>query len=123
MSGGGSADTFVFGIPEMHTLANADVITDFLSSEGDKIALYSEAFGFKKVVFKNAKNKKQLKKLYSKKANLIHYTPKSWLIVDLNGKAPGLEGGGVLAIFENDAQLNKNSFEVLAGSLATGEVL
>lgn len=112
MTGNLGSDNFIFAVIEKRNMANADIITDFTATEGDKIILNENIFELGKIRFKSAKNKKALKRLYSSKHNLLYDLSKSQLIVDLNGKAAGLGGGGTIALIDNDAKLNRSSFEL-----------
>jgi hypothetical protein len=115
MTGNRGADKFVFAVAESRTIDNADYITDYSLKEGDRVVLYDQVFGLGSLKFKVAKNKKKVKKLYNKKTNLIYDQSKSQLIVDLNGRGKGLAGGGVIAVFTNEAKLTKTSFELIEG--------
>jgi hypothetical protein len=115
MTGNLGADKFVFAVAESRTIDNADYITDYSLKEGDRVVLYDQVFGLGKLKFKVAKNKKKLKKFYGKKTNLIFDQSRSQLIVDLNGQGKGLAGGGVIAVFTNEATLTKTSFELIEG--------
>jgi hypothetical protein len=112
MTGNLGSDNFVFAVIEKRNSANADIITDYTATENDKIILNENIFELGKIRFKSAKNKKALKRLYSSKHNLLYDLSKSQLTVDLNGKRSGLGGGGVIALIDNDARLNRSSFEL-----------
>jgi hypothetical protein len=112
MTGNLGSDNFIFAVIEKRNMANADIITDFTATEGDKIILNENIFELGKIRYKSAKNKKALKRLYSSKHNLLYDLSKSRLIVDLNGKTAGLGGGGTIALIDNDAKLNRSSFEL-----------
>jgi hypothetical protein len=114
MTGNGGPDRFVFAVAEQRKLGNAEFITDFSEQEGDMLVLYADVIGIQSIRFKVAKNRKKVRKFSSKTTNLIYDQSKGHLIVDLNGSKKGLGGGGgLMAVFTNDAPLSEGSFELL----------
>jgi hypothetical protein len=113
MTGRGGPDRFVFSVPEERKLANAEFITDFSEQEGDTLVLYADVIGIKSIRFRVAKNRKKVRKFSSKTTNLIYDQTKGHLLVDLNSSKKGLGGGGLMAVFTNDASLSEGSFELL----------
>ena len=116
MTGKGGPDRFVFAVAEKRKLGNAEFITDFSEQEGDMLVLYADVIGIKSIRFRVAKNRKKVRKFSSKTTNLIYDQSKGHLIVDLNGSKKGLGGGGgLMAVFTNDAPLSEGSFGLLQG--------
>jgi hypothetical protein len=108
MVGGGAADTFRMSKEEVYSKKTADLVTDFLSEEGDMVVLSEDDFGIDQIRFKAVDGKKDAKSFFAKKHNLIYGMEMCYLYIDLNGKKQGLGGGGVLAQFEEGTMLGKS---------------
>jgi Ca2+-binding RTX toxin-like protein len=99
ITGGDSADQFVFNIRDAFGKKGADTITDFNPSQGDKLVLSPDALpGLSDPALTNATSKKDLKAAQKSGASLIYYQPLGQLFYDQNGKGKGFGSGGLFAI-------------------------
>jgi hypothetical protein len=123
MEGGGSADTFVMSPEDVYSKQTADFIIDFSQADGDKIGLPMDQLGVTTVRFKAVENRKDAKKFFSKKHNLVYDVDNGYLYLDLNGKGKGLGEGGVLARFEVGTALSKGDLLVMPSSSGTPNLM
>ena len=105
----GVIDTFEIKTKSKYNKRTADVITNFSTKDGDQLGLDCDELGLNKIRFKIVNNKKVQKKHCSRGTNLIYNKNNNKLFVDLNGKEKGFGDGGLLAKFDDNTVLNKNS--------------
>ena len=112
--GGASADGFIFDNKSDFGSKSIDKINDFNASEGDKILLDKEAFGFsKKMKFKTVSNKKGLMKSALTGKDLIYFQDKGLLYFNENGKDDGWGDGGKFVKLIGTPDLNANDFDAI----------
>lgn len=114
LTGSDGADAFVFESAGEFGTRNADVITDFDASEGDKIAISKDAFeGLSKISLSSASNKKSLKKSASRNSSLVYNEANGALYFNENGKEKGFGDGGIFAVLQGSPVLGKNDFALI----------
>ena len=112
LTGNGEADLFVFtGFNNKGT----DKITDFNTSEGDRIGFAAGALeGLEQINFKVAKSRKEFNQFKKDESNLIFFSPKRKLLYDQNGSDKGLgDGQSNIFSFETNPTLNSEDFVLL----------
>jgi hypothetical protein len=114
ITGGGGPDAFVFETAGEFGKKSADVITDFNSDQGDKVAVASEAFeGVSKIKFKSATGKKQSKNLASSNKTFIYDDKKGVLYFNENGREDGFGDGGEFVKLLGAPDLSKSDIVIV----------
>ena len=115
------ADQFTFNDFEAFGVNTADKIIGFDSSQGDSIAVGSEAFpslvGDEEVSFASSSNGRELIRLFQQDLDFVYYQKFGVLFYNGNGSEKGLGNsfeGGVVAILEGKPELTVNDFTLLA---------
>lgn len=121
LKGTGAADAFVFDVFDAFTKKNADKVIGFNPSQGDFIAVGSNAFtalqGASEVFFASANSKKQLKDLSRQGYDFVYFEKKGRLYFDGNGAAKNWgdpSEGGLVATFKGKPELAVDDFVLLA---------
>jgi Ca2+-binding RTX toxin-like protein len=112
LTGNGGSDTFV--LSEMSRLGKkgANTISDFDSSEGDKLVIDPEMFDGESLAI--ATSNKEVKQLASTDADFIYSSTNGRLFYDSNGDKKGFGSGGMLAILKGAPELTRSDLGLLA---------
>ena len=98
LKGKGGADGFLFQNPMEFGKKKSDIILDFSSSEGDFIALNSNAFNISEnIKIKAVTGKRSAKKAAKSKQQFIYDNKKGFLYFNENGRDKGWGDGGMFA--------------------------
>ena len=115
------ADAFTFDSYDVFTKKSADKIIGFDASEGDKIAVSSDAFpglqGISDISFASTKKKKELKQLSKQDYDFVYFEKKGQLYFDGNGidkNWGSSDEGGLFAVLKGKPDLTVDDFTVLA---------
>jgi len=114
LTGGAGADAFIFESAGEFGSGNADVITDFKASEGDKITISKDAFGgLSKIDLATASGSQGLKKSAISKKSLVYEGTTGSLYFNENGKQKGFGDGGLFAVLQGAPVLGKSDFVLI----------
>lgn len=117
LTGGVGADRFRFTAPRSFGTAQADRITDFSSSEGDRIEISRRAFGLSAgatVSFQAVNSAAELNRALGSTTLLIQDLRNGSLVFNQNGAAAGMGQGGVFAQVSQGLSLGASDFTLLA---------
>lgn len=117
LTGGTGADRFRFSSSGSFGSNKADRITDFSSSEGDRIEISRSAFGIDagaQVSFQTVSSRTELIRALESSTLLIQDTRDGSLLFNQNGSAAGAGRGGIFALVSNGASLQASDFTLLA---------
>lgn len=117
LTGGTGADRFRFSSSGSFGSNKADRITDFSSSEGDRIEISRSAFGIDagaQVSFQTVSSRVELIRALESSTLLIQDTRDGSLLFNQNGAAAGAGQGGIFALVSNGASLQASNFTLLA---------
>ena len=117
LTGGVGADRFRFTAPRSFGAAQADRITDFTSSEGDRIEISRRAFGLSAgatVSFQAVNSAAELNRALGSTTLLIQDLRNGSLVFNQNGAAAGMGQGGVFAQVSQGLSLGASDFTLLA---------
>jgi len=114
LTGSAGADAFIFESAGEFGIGNADVITDFKASEGDKITISKDAFGgLSKIDLGTASGSQGLKKSAISKKSLVYERTTGSLYFNENGKQKGFGDGGLFAVLQGAPVLGKSDFVLI----------
>ena len=117
LTGGLGADRFRFATAGAFGTAQADRITDFSRSEGDKIELSRSAFGLATgaaVSFQAVNSDAELLRALGSSTLLVQDLRNGSILFNQNGTAIGAGQGGVFAQVGNGVNLLSSDFALLA---------
>ena len=115
LTGGGGADAFVFETAGEFGRQSADIVTDFRSSQGDRIVISQEAFGgVVKIKLETVTGRKEAKDASASRRNFIYDAKSGMLYFNENGREAGLGDGGEFAKLLGAPELSRSDL-VLAG--------
>ena len=117
LTGGTGADRFRFATAGAFGTAQADRITDFSRSEGDRIELSRSAFGLSNSVtisFEAVNNDADLSRMLSSGTLLVQDLRDGSLLFNQNGSAAGAGLGGLFATLNPGLMLQGNDFTLIA---------
>jgi len=117
LTGGLGADRFRFATAAAFGTAQADRITDFSRSEGDRIELSRSAFGLSAVTtlsFQTVNNDAELTRALGSSSLLVQDLRDGSLFFNQNGTAAGAGQGGVFAVVSQGLSLQGSDFALVA---------
>jgi len=113
ITGGGGPDAFVFETPGEFGSKNIDVITDFNSDEGDKLAISSAIFGnISTIRLRTVSSKKETRQAASSGSQFIYDAKTGFLYFDANGKNSGFGNGGEFAQLLGAPKIDRLDFVI-----------
>jgi Ca2+-binding RTX toxin-like protein len=113
LTGGSGADRFRFATAGAFGTAQADRITDFSRSEGDRIELSRSAFGLAagaSLSFQTVSNDADLSRALGSSTLLIQDLRDGSILFNQNGSAAGMGQGGVFAVVSQGLTLQAGDF-------------
>lgn len=113
LTGGSGADRFRFATAGAFGTAQADRITDFSRSEGDRIELSRSAFGLAtsaSLSFQTVSNDADLSRALSSSTLLVQDLRDGSMLFNQNGTAAGAGQGGVFAVVSQGLTLQASDF-------------
>lgn len=113
LTGGSGADRFRFVTPSAFGTAQADRITDFSRSEGDRIELSRSAFGLAAgtaVSFQTVNSDADLSRALGSSTLLVQDLRDGSILFNQNGTAAGAGQGGVFAVVSQGLTLQAGDF-------------
>lgn len=113
LTGGTGADRFRFATADAFGTAQADRITDFSRSEGDRIELSRSAFGLSAgaaVSFQSVNSDSELVRAMSSSTLLVQDLRDGSILFNQNGSAAGVGQGGVFAVVSQGLTLQASDF-------------
>ena len=113
LTGGSGADRFRFATAGAFGQAQADHITDFSRSEGDRIELSRNAFGLSAgaaVSFQSVNNDAELTRALGSSTLLVQDLRDGSILFNQNGTAAGVGQGGVFAVVSQGLTLQASDF-------------
>lgn len=113
LTGGTGADRFRFATAAAFGTAQADRITDFSRSEGDRIELSRSAFGLATSVslsFQTVSNDADLSRALGSSTLLVQDLRDGSMLFNQNGTAAGAGQGGVFAVVSQGLTLQASDF-------------
>ena len=117
LTGGLGADRFRFATPGAFGTVQADRITDFSRSEGDRIELSRSAFGLSAgatLSFQTVNNDADLTRALGSSTLLIQDLRNGSILFNQNGTAAGAGQGGVFAVVNQGLTLQGSDFAFVA---------
>ena len=117
LTGGSDADRFRFATAGAFGTAQADRITDFSRSEGDRIELSRSAFGLAAgatLSFQSVNSDADLVRALGSSTLLIQDLRDGSMLFNQNGTAAGAGQGGVFAVVNQGLTLQASDFSLLA---------
>jgi Ca2+-binding RTX toxin-like protein len=111
--GGSGADRFRFATAGAFGTAQADSITDFSRSEGDRIEVSRSAFGLAAgatLSFQTVNNDAELTRALGSSSLLVQDLRDGTILFNQNGSAAGVGQGGVFAVVSQGLALQTNDF-------------
>jgi len=115
-TGLGGAETFYFSTNGVLSVGNASHITDFNRSEGDLIKIRRSAFGISSgttVSIAKVTSSTQLDGALGTANTFVYDSSSGNLYWNQNGDSAGAGSGGVLAVLDNQAELNNTSIALV----------
>jgi len=113
LTGGTGADRFRFATAGAFGTAQADRITDFSRSEGDKIELSRSAFGLAAgatLSFQAVNSDAELTRALGSSSLLVQDLRDGLILFNQNGSVAGVGQGGVFAVVSQGLALQTNDF-------------
>jgi Ca2+-binding RTX toxin-like protein len=113
LTGGSGADRFRFATPGAFDTAQADRITDFSRSEGDRIELSRSAFGLAAgatLSFQSVNSDAELTRALGSSSLLIQDLRNGSILFNQNGTVAGAGQGGVFAVVNQGLILQAGDF-------------
>jgi Ca2+-binding RTX toxin-like protein len=113
LTGGSGADRFRFATAGAFGQAQADHITDFSRSEGDRIELSRNAFGLSAgaaVSFQSVNNDAELTRALGSSSLLVQDLRDGSILFNQNGSTAGVGQGGVFAVVSQGLTLQASDF-------------
>ena len=113
LTGGSGADRFRFATAGAFGQAQADHITDFSRSEGDRIELSRNAFGLSAgaaVSFQSVNNDAELTRALGSSTLLVQDLRDGSILFNQNGSTAGVGQGGVFAVVSQGLTLQASDF-------------
>jgi hypothetical protein len=113
LTGGSGADRFRFATAGAFGTAQADRITDFSRSEGDRIELSRSAFGLSAgaaVSFQSVNNDAELTRALGCSTLLVQDLRDGSILFNQNGSTAGVGQGGVFAVVSQGLTLQASDF-------------
>jgi Ca2+-binding RTX toxin-like protein len=113
LTGGLGADRFRFATAGAFGTAQADRITDFSRSEGDRIELSRSAFGLSagaSLSFQTVSNDADLSRALGSSSLLVQDLRDNSILFNQNGSAAGVGQGGVFAVVSQGLTLQAGDF-------------
>jgi serralysin len=117
LTGGSGADRFRFATAGAFGTAQADHITDFSRSEGDRIELSRSAFGLSAgaaVSFQSVNNDADLTRALGSSSLLIQDLRDGSILFNQNGTGAGAGQGGVFALVDQGVSLQVGDFSLFS---------
>ena len=117
LTGGSGADRFRFATAGGFGTAQADRITDFSRSEGDRIELSRSAFGLSAgaaVSFQSVNSDADLSRALGSSTLLVQDLRDGSILFNQNGTAAGAGQGGVFAVMSQGLTLQASDFALVA---------
>ncbi|MCP9899585.1 hypothetical protein KBZ12_04100 [Cyanobium sp. Cruz CV13-4-11] len=113
LTGGSGADRFRFATAGAFGTAQADHITDFSRSQGDRIELSRSAFGLSAgaaVSFQSVNNDAELTRALGSSTLLVQDLRNGTILFNQNGSTAGVGQGGVFAVVSQGLTLQASDF-------------
>jgi Ca2+-binding RTX toxin-like protein len=113
LTGGSGADRFRFATAAAFGTAQADRITDFSRSEGDRIEISRSAFGLAtsaSLSFQTVSNDADLSRALGSSTLLVQDLRNGSILFNQNGSAAGAGQGGVFAVVSQGLTLQASDF-------------
>lgn len=100
LTGGISSDVFLFNVKERFLKATADVVTDFKTSDDDKIVLDRNVFRRlgSTPVFTSVSTNRGLENALKSKSDIIYHQPSGHLYYNENGRKDSFGKGGIFSM-------------------------
>ena len=116
MRGSPGATNFIFSNKEALIKDNADVIVDFIKTEGDQIQIDGDLHDLPDdPKFKRTRNRRKLGRLAKSNADIVYFKRRH-LIINANGREKGFADDnedGLLAVLKGKPRLTQDSFEII----------
>lgn len=114
ITGGGGTDAFILERVAQFGHRFADIITDFDSNQGDKIALASSAFkGLTKIRLASVEGTRQTRQANSSRKTIIYNEASGRLYFNANGRKDGWGDGGEFAKLVEAPEISKADVAIL----------